>query len=312
MLLNTLGIEPPQVVYDPFVGCGTTPIVSAARGLGTYSCDISSLAALTTRMKLNPPTYQHLESVLSIAKETYLQDLIQRFVNKSLSEKFPQYILELLQFVLSSTLLRIGWHKGNALQLEEFQVELLLLIEEMIADTQAVSSLETSHFVRCCDFYTVEPGEVASFASGQVALISSPPFFGSNTNPAKERLARLMGQSVDVSTPRLQEHYSKVMEMTTLLCSIEQDTENYKQVLAYLSFLEQIAKHAADLQCRNVAIEMGPKIVQDELLEFDQFIAQRLTTYGYSILLFETSQLGSETVTLICARNTTETKKYNV
>jgi len=45
-----------EVVYDPFMGRGTTLVEAALLGRVPYGCDINPVSALLTRPRLNPPT----------------------------------------------------------------------------------------------------------------------------------------------------------------------------------------------------------------------------------------------------------------
>jgi DNA methylase len=48
--------QPGDVVYDPFMGRGTTPLEAALLGRVPYGCDINSLSAVLTGPRLHPPT----------------------------------------------------------------------------------------------------------------------------------------------------------------------------------------------------------------------------------------------------------------
>ncbi len=48
--------QPGDVVYDPFMGRGTTPMEAALLGRVPYGCDINPLSVVLTRPRLNPPT----------------------------------------------------------------------------------------------------------------------------------------------------------------------------------------------------------------------------------------------------------------
>ncbi len=63
--------EPGDVVYDPFMGRGTTPIQSALSGRVPYGIDVNPLCAMFTRPRLNPPT---LKAVADRLAEIPLDD----------------------------------------------------------------------------------------------------------------------------------------------------------------------------------------------------------------------------------------------
>jgi hypothetical protein len=63
--------QPGDVVYDPFMGRGTTPIEAALMGRGPFGNDINPLSLTFTRPRLNPPT---LEEIAARLKEINLTD----------------------------------------------------------------------------------------------------------------------------------------------------------------------------------------------------------------------------------------------
>ena len=63
--------RPGDVVYDPFMGRGTTPLEAALLGRVPFGCDINPLSILLTRPRLNPPT---LEQVAARLKEIDFAD----------------------------------------------------------------------------------------------------------------------------------------------------------------------------------------------------------------------------------------------
>src|SRR5216684_7223827 len=48
--------QPSDVVYDPFMGRGTTPLEAALMGRVPFGCDINPLSVVLTRPRLSPPT----------------------------------------------------------------------------------------------------------------------------------------------------------------------------------------------------------------------------------------------------------------
>src|SRR5213594_332896 len=47
--------RPGDVIYDPFMGRGTTPLEAALLGRVPFGCDANPLSVLLTRPRLNPP-----------------------------------------------------------------------------------------------------------------------------------------------------------------------------------------------------------------------------------------------------------------
>ena len=56
--------QPGDVVYDPFMGRGTTPVEAALLGRVPYGCDINPLSEVITRPRLCPPTIEQIEERL--------------------------------------------------------------------------------------------------------------------------------------------------------------------------------------------------------------------------------------------------------
>ena len=56
--------RPGDIVYDPFMGRGTTPIEAALLGRVPFGCDVNPLSQLLTRPRLTPPTLDEIEERL--------------------------------------------------------------------------------------------------------------------------------------------------------------------------------------------------------------------------------------------------------
>ena len=56
--------RPGDIVYDPFIGRGTTAIEAALLGRVPYGCDINPLSEVITRPRLHPPTMEQIEERL--------------------------------------------------------------------------------------------------------------------------------------------------------------------------------------------------------------------------------------------------------
>src|SRR5580704_8433192 len=52
--------KPGDIVYDPFMGRGTTPMEAAMLGRVPFGCDINPLCAVLTRPRLTPPTLEQV------------------------------------------------------------------------------------------------------------------------------------------------------------------------------------------------------------------------------------------------------------
>ncbi|MDB6066729.1 MAG: methylase domain protein [Pedosphaera sp.] len=56
--------KPGEVVYDPFMGRGTTPVEAALLGRVPFGCDINPLSQVLVRPRLTPPTLAQVEERL--------------------------------------------------------------------------------------------------------------------------------------------------------------------------------------------------------------------------------------------------------
>ena len=56
--------RPGDIVYDPFIGRGTTAVEAALLGRVPYGCDINPLSEVMTRPRLHPPTIEQIEERL--------------------------------------------------------------------------------------------------------------------------------------------------------------------------------------------------------------------------------------------------------
>jgi hypothetical protein len=300
-LLGAAQVDSTDVIYDPFVGCGTTAVVSAQRSMRTFSADVSPLAIAATRIKLAPPCEQELDRFERMVHRLTPERLLKSFANRTLPETVSGTGLGLIQFVLAAVLMRLGWHEGNALSMDDVSAEIARLINEMHADSAARFDPPQPHRVLCSEFLAIDRADLTAFAEGRLVLISSPPFFGSNSNPALQRLAGLFDEPIRKATSVKRPPAWSVAEALPILEPLRGAGESYDEVADYLFFLDRIVAHAVDTRCRAVAIEMGPKNIGGCEVRFDLFLAERLLANNYRIDLFETAETEPEICTFICA-----------
>lgn len=301
-LLNAAQADLTDAIYDPFVGCGTTPVVCAQRGMRTYSADVSPLAIAATRIKLAPPCEQELDGLERMAYRLTPEELLTSFSDRTLAATVSGTALRLLQFVLAAVLMRLGWHEGNALSMNDVSAEIAQLMNEMRADSATPFRPPQPQRVLCSEFLAIDTADVTAFTEGKLVLISSPPFFGSNFNPAVERLASLLDEPVRRATQTHRPPTWSVAEALPILEPLRRAGQTHDEVADYLFFLDRIAAHAVDTRCRCVAVEMGPKNIGESEVRFDIFLADRLVANNYRIDLFETAETEPEVCTFVCAK----------
>ena len=139
--------QPRDVVYDPFMGRGTTLIEAALLGRVPFGCDVNPLSAVLTKPRLRPP---FLEQVAERLRETDLAG----------SDKFPE---ELLVFFHPDTLRQIAALKKYLL--ERLAARSLDAVDEWIC-LVALNRL-TGHSSGFFSVYTLPPNQAVSVKSQQ-------------------------------------------------------------------------------------------------------------------------------------------------
>jgi len=92
--------EPGDIVYDPFMGRGTTVIEAALLGRVPYGCDINPLSLFLTRPRLNPPTFSEvaarLKAIDFTAADEFPEDLVVFYHPETLKEicSLKKYLLK--------------------------------------------------------------------------------------------------------------------------------------------------------------------------------------------------------------------------
>ena|ERR1700694_3081633 len=279
-ILDQFQVTNEDTVYDPFVGCGTTAVAAAIRGCTIFCCDLNPIAILITHYKLSPPLLSQLDPIVTMIEEAGLQQILRSI---SQEPEQSQNQTSLLRFVLAVAILRTGWHLGKAWREAQITSKLRLLYTEIREDTESELSRTGSHRAKCSDFRDVDL-ELTTEESGQVVLIASPPFFGSDTNPRVVQLAKLLG--LQWPLPLKDEAGVPVPENAACFLRGYHVPPNCLPAVAkHLIFLSQVANHAARLNCGKVAIEMSGAVVDGQWLAFDEFLASCLKEHDYSVNL---------------------------
>jgi hypothetical protein len=92
--------QPGDIVYDPFMGRGTTALEAAMLGRVPYGCDINPLCTVLTRPRLNPPTLEQvaerLQQIDFNAPDELPEDLLVFFHPATLREisSLKHYLLQ--------------------------------------------------------------------------------------------------------------------------------------------------------------------------------------------------------------------------
>jgi hypothetical protein len=138
---------PGDVVYDPFVGRGTTLLEAALLGRVPYGCDINPLSAILSRPRLNPPTLPEVRDRLAgldLAKPAVLP-----------SELLVFYHPDTLRVIVNLQAYQLEKAKSNALDNVDTWIR-------MVATNRL-----TGHSPGFFSVYTLPPNQAVSVASQQ-------------------------------------------------------------------------------------------------------------------------------------------------
>jgi DNA methylase len=139
--------RPGEIVYDPFMGRGTTPLEAAMLGRVPFGCDVNPLSAVLTRPRLNPPTLdqiaERLEQIDFNTSDDLPEDLLVFFHPATLREisSLRRYLLDQL--------------KDNALDPVDDWIRLVAL------------NRLTGHSAGFFSVYTLPPNQAVSVKSQQ-------------------------------------------------------------------------------------------------------------------------------------------------
>lgn len=145
--------QPGDVVYDPFMGRGTTPVEAALLGRIPFGNDINPLSLTFTRPRLRPPTFNEIAERL-------------RHINLADHDEFPE---DLLVFYHPDTLREICALKKYFLRARRDQVQrdfhsaILNPVDEWLC--MVVLNRLTGHSPGFFSVYTMPPNQAVSAES---------------------------------------------------------------------------------------------------------------------------------------------------
>ena len=140
--------QPGDVVYDPFMGRGTTPIEAALLGRVPFGNDINPLSLTLTAPRLRPPSLEQIETRL---REISLTD----------HDEFPE---ELLAFYHPDTLREICSLKKHFLSMQKSPQSSSAVALDRWLCMVALNRL-TGHSPGFFSVYTLPPNQAVSLAS---------------------------------------------------------------------------------------------------------------------------------------------------
>jgi DNA modification methylase len=139
--------QPGEIVYDPFMGRGTTLVEAALLGRIPFGCDVNPLSALLVKSRLNPPTIEQIAARL-------------KDINFASHESWPE---ELLVFYHPETLQQIVALKEYFIRHSAERT--LDSVDEWIRMV-ALNRL-TGHSAGFFSVYTLPPNQAVSIKSQQ-------------------------------------------------------------------------------------------------------------------------------------------------
>ena len=184
--------EPGELVYDPFMGRGTTPIETALMGRVPVGNDINPLSIVMTRPRLTPPTIGEIEERLKAIPLDDPADMPK--------DLLVFYHPETLRGISSLKRYIVGKRKAKALDALDEWIELVAL------------NRLTGHSNGFFSVYTLPPNQAVSVASQRkinekrkqtppprdirkIILKKSRQLLGDVTNEVRETLARAAGKA---------------------------------------------------------------------------------------------------------------------
>ena len=184
--------EPGELVYDPFMGRGTTPIETALMGRVPVGNDINPLSIVMTRPRLTPPTVGEIEERLKAIPLDDPADMPK--------DLLVFYHPETLRGISSLKHYIVGKRKAKALDALDEWIELVAL------------NRLTGHSNGFFSVYTLPPNQAVSVASQRkinekrkqtppprdirkIILKKSRQLLGDVTNEVRETLARAAGKA---------------------------------------------------------------------------------------------------------------------
>jgi hypothetical protein len=288
--LAVINLDSVGVLWDPFVGSGTTALIGALRGIATICCDIDPLATLITSLKLDPPRASEIEWARGIINTLNFDTDIENLA--STLDNADKRRADILRFFIIVPLLRAQWHEGVLCDSHGFKFHLENLIEEILEDSPQMLGLRPINLIACMDFYS-SAKLVSERGSTPVVLITSPPFPTSNVNPDIEQLANLVG----LKRPQ-EELVSACLRL--LECAPTELTSITSVVEAYKSILRTIVGTAIQVGCQSVILEIAT-LKPIKVGPFVESIREQLREHKYVVKQTFDASTPLEDITVLSA-----------
>lgn len=278
-------VSPHDVVIDPFIGCGTTALVAASRGITIHGGDLSPLAVFVTQMKCAPMHYWDVQQLQIIFQQYTWSMLAHAIHQRTLHMLVPtDLVIPVVQCFVVATC-RSGWQLEDEMPQAHFQSIVQQCITEITDDIASQQTCTNTGVVYCDDFR-----QCLAYITHRTptVMITSPPFFGS-------RASRLRMLFDTVLPPYIQE--SKKRTLYSEMCATQEVSAEIvarymvgieslyqcHQVCEYILFLCDVVELAVKAHCRAMVLEMGPKFVENRWIHFEEIVNDILHQRGFVV-----------------------------
>lgn len=271
-IVSLLNVQSDDWIWDPFGGSGTTAVVAKSEGICSITSDIDPLSVLFAHIKTHPPGERVLEQSIW-PEDLSLAQLFDYSAKHSAQSR--SVAIRTTRFLIAASLLRSGWHLGEAFDDQRIRAEFSRLRNEMLSDRFRTSNARA--FVYHSDFLA-RVSVVRRLTNRRAVMVTSPPFPGSDQNPNLVKLMRAIGLP------------DKTRKLETPI-----GFERYRLML------DSIADAAAQVDCRALAIELTARCSfgDDRVKSSHKLLVEALKSAGYeaSIASFNT---GTDDPSVLC------------
>ena len=277
------GLTNDSIIIDPFGGCGTTAFAANLLGISAITSDndpIATLFALTNQTNFSKI---YLET-----KECIENFELKEVLCKSIESESD---LALKSYVVNELLNSHSW-QGETLDTTRFP-----------------SSCMTLDFHHHISFdYSVLLTNIAALPNilptiikekySKTGIVSSPPFYGSNSNPKQIVIAELISESVQnyINDSKLPDIKIKCMQRIDSILS-NMDLQFW--------YAEQVIRSARSINAKVIAYELGIPacIFTIELEELSDLISEIFINHGFKVSIAHKFSNKSDIGHLLIARS---------
>ena len=223
-ILSRCNLQPTDIVYDPFMGTGSTLVGARDLGCRAVGCDANPLRVVVARVNALPPTTTEIDRADALLQARGAAGVMK----EAASAEVP--IRGLLQFLAVAGATSTGWLEGHIV--EEGQLDAAMRdAVRLLRRPRPPVPAGHAPMLFCEDAFRPSTGRLTAL-QGRTTMVASPPFFGTVENPREAQLAHALGLNAPA--------------YPTSRCLVP----------AYDSFLHSVADHCAAHATR-VALEMG-------------------------------------------------------